>query len=283
MKNESKPLQNFESQRKNISKSVLQKSISHKISKDRIKSQYIKPKLQKLKNLLTKLFLSEPISSKDTLLDPMELSLIKAVFKKKKMKWNNTMNFDAKTLIQIGNSSTPKKKEDQLKFVIKRCIRQMQADFKLWLERTDPHFSQNYPQFKKNRDFHFYDFHFGRIAKRENIRLENFFHFRTRAYRYSRVIPNSVTKKSLLFWKQNPGFIEKMVTVIRNSFRTEFIDFNIRKINALVLNWENKLDDLGDSEGLAKILTSMKKRGCKLPWTMAEVNCAIKNTFEVLK
>ena len=192
------------------------------------------------------------------------------------------MKFNLKTLNKIGKSRLFKKKEDQLKFVIKKCIKHMQEQFRLRLEASDENFEIKYPNFKKNKDNYFYQFYFKEIAEKEEMPLENFFHFRTGSYRYTQDIPNSVTKKSINLWKKNPDFINQIIDFINTSFRDSFESFNIKKIRLLLSNWENTLEKMGEIDGMNKILKSLKSRGCKLPWTLSEVNCAIENTLSLL-
>ena len=155
----------------------------------------------------------------------------------------------------------------------------MQYKFKNDQNLTEVQFRLKYPNYKKAKDKYFYEYYFKDIAEQEGISIENFFHFRTGAYRYTREIPNSVTKKSVNLWKMNPLFIQEIVSYINTSLISNFKSFNTKKIQIMISNWSNTLRALGPTKGQNTILKILNSRGCKLPWTINEVNQAVKTTL----
>jgi hypothetical protein len=277
----------FGSSNQNILTKNKRSKISHMESKNNSSLSNETPEnynhLKKLENLMIKIFISKTLRQNDLNLSSLEMSLIKAIFKKKRMPWSNLMPFDIPTLLKISSVNLSKKKEDQLKFVVKKCIKQMQSDFKRQLEKSDANFLTNFPDYKKNKDLYFYEHFFKVHAEAEQIPIEKFFHFRTGGYRYTLDIPNSVTKKSVELWKKNPEFIQRMVHYIENFFKPEFEKFNIKKIRMLISNWEGIIERTGIIKGTENILKAIRSKGCKLPWSVAEVDCAITNTLNLLR
>ena len=211
-----------------------------------------------------------------------EKSIIKAILKKKKFLWDNSTDLDISILNKITSIGCFKRKEDQLKFVIKKCIKNMQNRFKAKLDLSDVEFLLKYPNYKALKDKYFYEFYFGHIAKERGISIENFFHFRTGVYRYSREIPNSVTKKSIGFWKLNPEFINEIKSYIDCAFLADFKAFNKKKIKLILGKWERIILHFGWEEGVKVIIKLINSRGCKLPWTLNEAVIAIRNTLEFI-
>lgn len=240
-------------------------------------------RLKRLENLMIKIFLSKNLKESDLKLSTIEMTLLKAVFQKKRIPWTKDMCFDIPTIKRISSVNLSKKKEDQLKFVVKKCIKHMQDNFKQSLQASDLHFEKNFPKFKQKKDYYFYSHYFGSHAKKAGLPLERFFHFRTGGYRYTLDIPNSVTRKSVSLWKMNEEFVNEMVSFIRSSFRPFFEKFNIRKIRMLVSSWETVIEKMGPRKAMESILKAVLSKGCKLPWTMAEVDCAIESTLDLLR
>lgn len=241
-----------------------------------------------LGKVLIKLFLNIPISKEEAILKEHEhLILSKVLFKKK---YPIFMNYkgDHACLNKLRTVVLKKKNEDELKFIIKKCIRHMQKEFISNVKSGD---ALNNPSLegvtlrdiKKNKDKYFYRFYFMEIAKRDGIPIEKFYHFRSWKNRFCMNIPKSITKESLFLWKKNPTFIDKIVGYIKNDLTKSFYEFNIKKIHTLIGKWEKVIDKSGQNPGIMQIVRSFDGKGSKLPWTVSEVSIAIKHTLQCLK
>lgn len=237
--------------------------------------------------LLIKLFMNEEILPQDLELKEFEVTIIKRILLKKKFQWANHMKFDVDTLNRVRNCFLKKKNEDELKFILKKCIKHLQNRFfkEIKISNLNKNLKDNKtPQveIKKDKDNVFYEYFFSNIAKKESIPIERFFHFRSWKKRFSNEIPKSITRESLALWKKNPVFIKTLIDYIQFDFLDAFRLFNIKKIRTMVSKWDKLIDEFGQTKGLQEILRSFEVRGSKLPWTLTEVTFGIKNTLKSL-
>ena len=242
--------------------------------------------LEKLKQFLNHIFFEKKLKKKDVELSVHEMKIAKTLLTKKKLIDKKSFSFTLKNFDKLKILKKKKKNEDELKFVIKKCLKQLQEDFlekfrKKKIEQMDD-CRVSMKEVTRNKNEYFYRHYFGRIAEREGIPIQKFYHFKCWSERYSRNIPRSITKDSLFMWKKNPKFIQKIVDFIKNKFMIKFISFNSKKIRSMVSKWDAILDEKGLEEGTKAVIRSFKSRGLKLPWTLTEVRKAIDNTLSFL-
>lgn len=240
--------------------------------------------LIKLENLLLKIFLNEPIILPDLEISKIEEQIVRRILIRKKMISVDEAPFSCQSLNIIRETCLDKKKEDELKFVLKKCIKHLQDRFVRNLKNSGQSIASGPGiNYKNQLDLEFYTAYFGHISRKENIPIECFFHFRSWKRRYSMHIPKSITKSSLVNWKENPVFIAEIEEYIGSEFDKWTRQFNVNKIRKLVSKWGKIFERNGRVIGIEMILHSFEKKGCKLPWTAFEIDSAVKTTMKHLE
>jgi hypothetical protein len=242
---------------------------------------------KKIDKVLINIFLNRPLNKLDCALNDYEKKIVLKILLKKRFPVLKTEILNMKTLNEIREVIIKKKNEDELKFIIKKCIRHLQIEFISEVKYGNllNHSSLKgvtMKDIKSNKDKYFYLYYFKSISEEEDIPIERFYHFRSWKNRFCKEIPKSITRESLDLWKKNPIFIKKIRDYINNSLKTYFFDFNIKKIHTMISKWEKLIDDVGEERGMIKILQSFDVKGSKLPWTVSEVQSAINHTLKCL-
>lgn len=233
----------------------------------------------KLENLLLKIFLNEQITLPDLEISNIEEQIVRRILIRKNMISVDEAPFSCESLNIIRVTSLEKKTEDELKFVLKKCIKHLQDRFVRNLKlRGQSIASGPGINYKNQLDLEFYTAYFGHISRDQNKPIECFFHFRSWKRRYSMHIPKSITKNSLGNWKENPVFIAEIKEYIHSEFDKWTRQFNVNKIRKLVSKWGKTFERNGRVKGMEMILHSFEKKGCKLPWTAFEIDSAVETT-----
>ena len=235
---------------------------------------------ESLKKCLLKLFLGRPLEKIQMPLEPHEDQLLRCILLKKKLPIEKSRVIDTEYLAELATHENKKKREYELKFVLVKCIKFMRQR----LQSTQNRFAviKESDHFMHYKDYQFYRHFFGDIARREGLPIEKFFYFKNWTHRFNKNIPKTITLESLSLWKKSPRFISAIKDHLDREFMPEFHVFNQKKIEVLVGKWNRIVEEKGLSRGVAMILISLTGRGAKLPWTMAEVKRAVRNTIEAL-
>lgn len=243
--------------------------------------------LPNIDRVLVKLFLNRSISKSDSFLKEHEKQIVSKILFKKKFPILAEEPLDWRSLNKLRQTKIKKKNEDELKFVLKKCIRHLQIRFLESVKHGDALDQASLKgvslrDIKTNKDKYFYRFYFKDIAEREGIAIERFYHFRSWKNRFCKDIPKSITRQSLDLWKKNTDFIRQIKEYISQSLVGHFFEFNSKKIHTMVSKWERIIDEHGQRKGLRQILDSFDVKGSKLPWTLSEVETAIVHTLKCL-
>jgi hypothetical protein len=247
--------------------------------------QHLKPAnslLFKFRSIFTKVFFGEPVVAKDLQMKKYELQIFSHLLVRKGFPLQHDTELTPELLNKIAKYSKSKKREYYLKLIIKRCINHMQKK----LENNQTAFHHDFKLLPltslKNRDMFFYQYYFHEEAKKKNIPIERFFAFKNWTHRYNKNIPSSITNEVLELWKSNPRFIHEMTHYLNQGFLADFKEFNKIKIKKMVDSWCKLMKQLGEESGSEQIMKSIMARGCKLPWTIVEIEKGIKITLNVL-
>ena len=134
---------------------------------------------------------------------------------------------------------------------------------------------------KKSKEYNFYEFYFSKFAK--DIPIENFFFYLTNKHKNKKQQFRSKFSVELFQrWKLSHEFIRDITNTITKDFLNEFKIFNQNKILIMFNKWNKQIKKLGKKEAMILIINSFFTKGCKLPWTLLEVQSAIKSTLEKL-
>ena len=243
--------------------------------------------VEALHNVFNKFFFDQNVKKSDfLLLRDYEIKILKNLFKQKRIISNTNKNLSLDRLNQLRSTVPIRKSEDQLKFVIKRCIRHLQDQFLLSIRNRKRRDYQNkdlpIKEYKSNVDFHFYKYYFGKIAHKKKLPIETFFHFKSSKKNTDPTSPGFRLRQSIAFWKLNPEFIARIIDFMDSGFLGSFREFNQKKIELLLTKWDGILDEDGFSKGTKRIIGSLKTRGFKLPWTLGDVGAALDLTRRIL-
>lgn len=260
-------------------------AVSLEVSDQAFKNKFLH--LPNIDRVLVKLFSNRFISKNEASLKDHEKRIISKILFKKKFPISQWDQLDWQNLNKLRKTKIKKKNEDELKFVLKKCIRHLQTRF---LENVKQGNALEHPSLvgvslrdiKTNKDKYFYRFYFREIAEREDIPIQRFYHFRSWKNRFCKDIPKSITKQSLELWKKNPVFIGEIKEYIHDSLKNHFFKFNAKKIHTMVTKWEKIINEKGHRMGVSEILNSFDVKGSKFPWTLSEVDLAIAHSLKSL-
>ena len=222
--------------------------------------------LQKIKNLLIKLFLKKKIMSSDLEISEFEKNLV-LVLVKKKFKPSFAISFDEECFNKIGQIQTLKKNEDGLKFVYKKALRILKNDFK---KNMDPKIRRSLK--KKKLNVLFYDYYFGRFYKKLGLQFGT-----GEKNKISKILKFFESKITLKFFKVlsiNREYLKLLKRYFRSEFINDFIKLNNNKIKKLIIRWEKTIDKLSQKDALIEIKSQIESKGNKIPWTMYEAHNA---------
>lgn len=228
-----------------------------------------------LYKFLYKLFLNINYVDQDMVLTPLEKQIIVFILKKKKFHGFENIEFTASFFNRARQTKLTKKNEDGLKFIFKKALKEIKRKFKKEHQLTDLSFSID------KFDELFYGYFFKKVAEREGIKLECFYHFRNWKSRTSIDIPKSVTRRYLKRLKKNPEFMGKILYFLNNQFWHDFYRMNSIKIQHLIIKWEQFIQGAeSNAAGMSLIEKSITGRGNKLPWTIFEARNAFNKTLD---
>lgn len=243
--------------------------------------------IEGLNHIFNKFFFEKKLLKHNFFIREYEKKIFKNLLKQKRLITNLNKKLDFETLNHLQSKIATRKTEDQLKFVLKKCIRQLQDEFlqNIRNEKIKDHLKGgvSMKEYKNNIDFHFYSFYFGEISKEKNLPIETFFHFRSIKNKSDSKTINFRIRQSISFWKLNPVFISKIINFIDSGFIKNFEIFNQNKIRLLLIKWDDILDEFGVEKGTRTIIRSLKSRGFKLPWTLGDVREALLVTSKILQ
>ena len=235
-----------------------------------------------LQRVLIKLFSKQPITCEEMNLENYEMSVLKAILRKKKLLENINLDLDWIAFNNLMKVNLKKQKDYNLKFIILRSLNHLKKKF-IEDRKQQNKDSQTYtPQLLLHSEINFYLHYFKEISVKENIPIENFFAFKNRRHKFNNNIPKSITSKSLALWKKNPLFISEIKNYLRKKFLGDFIEFNRGKIDKWIFKWEKQAREYGLENTVCSVLKSLDQKGTKLPWTTCEVNHGIKVTLNSL-
>ena len=273
--------------KKNLVNLNLEKKASsiNKLNSPEIKRSDVFDMFEKMKNLLQKFFNNNEIVNEDVTLHlKIKKIFIQILMKKKFCRSFNINDFTADKLNKMKNTLDNRRTEERLKFVFKKCIRNIQNEFKSnWKKKKiiiEEEYNENINPLKF--DYIFYNYYFNDIAQEIKEPIEKFFHFRNWKNRTNDDIPKSITKKYVDNLKKNKTFMLKFIDYLKNQLLKDIRKSNLDKIEKLIKVWKREIlkSLLPVDQSLDIMLRKFKKKRVKLPWTFFEINNAIKETLQ---
>lgn len=225
--------------------------------------------------IIIKLFMDLEFHDADFVISESEQKILRHLIREKGFAREKRVEFRSAFFNEIRKKNLRKNKEDCLKFIFKKALKNLMNEFKtrhLGVERM--------PQ--RELDQKFYKFYFGSIAEEYGIDIECFYHFRGGRRPNSENIPRSITKKYIGHLKMNPDFTANFKHYLDFEFLSFFDSFNLKKIKNLISKWERIISDFGLTLGVEKIIESICKPGKKFPWTINEALHAREETLDRL-
>ena len=247
--------------------------------------------LKELGRLMVKILLGSRISCEEMKrLSPLEKKLMLLFFEKKKFKGYQMAELSQEYVERILENPNTKKFEDNIKFVFFRMIKFLQKYFRIKL------FSIAKRQFKKRFRFYplykqleyaFNGYYFGRLATKLQQPIEKFFSPRAKQSsksQFEKLIPKTLSHLYFHHVKMSSKFVRDARFYLENILMNESKHKIVHKINLVCVNWEKKLFKKGTGELIENIkLSSLFDSKCKMPWSLSEVENAIKDVLHLLK
>ena len=253
----------------------------------------------RLKNVLKKILWNEEIFQNELdALNVNEQNIIYAVVLKKKLiRKNEKIKFIAKNFNNIIQDQGQKRNEENLKCIFKYAqkflrtqFRKKHQDFKY--RKSDVHLKQ-----KNLIDLGFYTYYFGEIADKKDWPISKFFHPKVFAggkaasdeLEKPEERPKTINREYIENLKRSSMFMKDMSDFLDNKYKLEgekltgiidqYKSISEEKLMQKLEQWYKLLKTLGDIKGQEMIMADLVKNDkCKLPWSIKEINRAVKDT-----
>lgn len=243
-----------------------------------------------LEGFMLKFFGNDPISQADVdTLGPVDKLVFMAVLVKKRYPDADDFDFRPETIGYFRMKSTVKRKEQQYKFVLKKC-------FKALIRKFDSGQTTN-RQAKKKLKTEFYRHYFGELVEHSelslaDICLENIFNEQK-----SRLGSQKKSKKTVArLLRANPKFVRELTDFLDGKcvwqgrprgVKLEAISEISRKMKLLVSRWKQSLlgptDQPTDARVADFLIGFFANKRIKLPWSIRENEQAIESVKELLQ
>ena len=262
-------------------------------------SEKAKMIFKRLKNVLKKILWNEEIFQNELdALNVNEQNIIYAVVLKKKLiRKNEKIKFIAKNFNNIIQDQGQKRNEENLKCIFKYAqkflrtqFRKKHQDFKY--RKSDVHLKQ-----KNLIDLGFYTYYFGEIADKKDWPISKFFHPKVFAggkaasdeLEKPEERPKTINREYIENLKRSSMFMKDMSDFLDNKYKLEgekltgiidqYKSISEEKLMQKLEQWYKLLKTLGDIKGQEMIMADLVKNDkCKLPWSIKEINRAVKDT-----
>lgn len=270
-------LKKFESRYSHISVNLQKEvSICNPVEIKQMEEKYIPhnseyPNFGRLYELLKKLFTSDRIRQNDTELKDYEFNILTSIVNRK---YKHKINFESVGIKLCDKLNDPdvliskKRPEENYKFIFKRCIKFMRDRLKAFSMKK---------QTKKEFDEFFYRHYFEDVAKKEGMDLDNFKNPK-RTKEHSNC-PKTINMKYIRSIKKSQLFLTDFNNYIGTHLEKDYEITILEKLKKMVMKWEeNFKTNKNRDEEIKKILLYIKEnKKCKLPWSLAEIQRAIKS------
>ena len=240
--------------------------------------------LGRFKNVLSKIFLAQPVDDFDLqFLSENEKKLLTFIIKKKKFNGWETCDFSAAWVNGLNRDATPKKSEENMKYVIKKALKFLQGYFKAHVygglkKHMREKFTQ--PEGLTALEYGFYGYYFGCLSRKINQSIEKFFAPRNPKPTCSgkaKLISKTVSRLYLSYLKMSPSFLKDLAFYL-DSCLMQLAALRIEgNIVYLCNDWDQVLRARGWDSLLAKVKYNFEQnRKMKLFWSLQEVRRAAK-------
>jgi hypothetical protein len=180
--------------------------------------------------------------------------------------------------VELSESASLKRPEENYKFVFKRCLKHMKEDF------------QNLKGDKlKKKDFEksFYEYYFKSVSEKEKAPLESFYHPKNSKSK-SKNCPKTINSSYIENIAKSQKFVTDFLKYLNKYLEKEYLEVIDGKINGLIQKWDHEYEESKQNEKTIEDICNYieKNKKCKLPWTLKEVQEAIlsvRKLFELVK
>lgn len=241
--------------------------------------------LKKLGTLMIKILLGRFISAREMgSLSELEKKLFLLFFEKKKFHGHQMAALTEEYVRRVLANPLTKKFEDNIKFVFQRTIKFLQKYFRLKVfAQAKKHFRKRfrfYPLYKQ-LEYAFNGYYFGRLANRLEQPIEKFFNPRNKhssKSQFEKLIPKTLSHLYFHHVKMSKRFVRDCSFFLEHILVNESKHKIVHKINLVCLNWEKKLFKAGSGDLNEELqLPVLFNSKCKMPWSLSEVQNAIKD------
>lgn len=216
------------------------------------------------------------------LTDRHELGILKAIVLKKNFPLFSSQELTAKTLNELIKFDLKKRKDYNVKFAFARVIDHLKKRFLRTCEVRVVKRGGGTKSTVQSKDYAIYHHHFGAIAAKKKIPIEQFFAFKNHSHIFNRHIPRSINSQVLSLWKLNPAFIAQIEAYLARAFLDDFKMANQIKVRKMVMKWARLVGKLGLAQASEKIVGKLGLKGSKVPWTVSEVKEAVLSVRKML-
>ena len=167
-----------------------------------------------------------------------------------------------------------KRPEEGFKFVFKRCIEHMRMTFENSSEAS----------LSDALEKRFYEHYFLKISQEKQIPLEKFYLPRSYQEKDSK-IPKSFTREYIRNISKSKQFTEEFFGYIDNQLIEKTRKVLEQRVEALIIKWQRQLNNYTENDSsIRQICLGLEvNKKAKLPWTVKEINIAIKRTKDLFE
>ena len=170
---------------------------------------------------------------------------------------------------ELQNAVSSKRPEENYKFIFKRCLKHMKEKFK----------NENLTLAKrKDVDRCFYEHYFRVVSDSSKISIDNFYHPKNSKAK-NKNGPKTINNTYIQNICRSKNFKKDFSEYLDKSLLKEYQESIKLKIKNLIARWTKELKLANDKVAAAGLICSYieKNKKCKLPWTVKEVNEAIRS------
>lgn len=247
---------------------------------------------EQLFHIFKKMLLNERVNQVelDSLTEQDKIFLKTFFLKKKIIKNQEEIVFEEETFNSLYKFKTERRKEENLKHVMMLGIKFLRYHFR----KNHPSFvihSEN--KFNNNKeliDFCFYSYYFGKVADKNNCKLEKFYHPKIVSKRKKNEQKSerlkSINTQYMRGIKKSKIFVNDFNSYLNNDFvdsdgnqdgfRNQTYEIIMDKLIYKFNFWDSLMRSEGPEKGFEKVIKDFTKNPkCKLPWSYLELKEAV--------
>lgn len=235
-----------------------------------------------VRSVLKDLFLLKFSSQHDRYLNYAEFAVLGTVLEKKFNTQLAIKNiYSLNDFKYLGSIQSSKRPEESYKFVFKYAFKNLKECF-CKINNIEISTIKKPEVFKQ-----FYHYYFGEISKRCNIDIESFYlplTPDTYGLDLNTVAAKTINSTYVRLIIKSKSFLTDFMEFVNEKFRNEYINLVPKKIDSMIDKLEHSFENAWYNDRYIDVICDNIKsnKRCKLPWTIKELDYAIRQTNRLI-